>query len=214
MSAEPWVFGVSPLSQNLELAPLLRRIAGLALSLEGSDSAVARLIDDLRNAERDLAARAPTDVAPRLGADAPASQRVYLDHGRHVGAYNPCFPEYVIEVDGAEATGTVTFPLVFEGPPAIVHGGVIANFFDCVIQHHNCDVGVAGKTTRMEITYRRPAPLGVGLRFEIDRVADQRRITSNARLLQDDDVVAAAVMEAVAGERSNLPFVSPRGGPS
>ena len=30
------------------------------------------------------------------------------------------------------ASGTVTFPLVFEGPPGVVHGGVLATFFDCV----------------------------------------------------------------------------------
>jgi len=69
---------------------------------------------------------------------------VYLDHGRDIGSYNPCFPEYEIRVEGDKAWGTVSFPVAYEGPPGCVHGGFLAVFFDCVIQHHNCDYGVAG----------------------------------------------------------------------
>ena len=169
----PWTFGVEPLPQALELAPLLRRVAGLVQALEHDDPAVAELIERLRAAEAALAERAPADPSPRIGADAPADRRPYVDHSRDIGAYNPCFPEYEITVDGPRASGTVTFPLVFEGPPGVVHGGVLATFFDCVVQHHNCDVGVAGKTTSLLVEYRRPTPLAVPLRFEIDR--DDRR---------------------------------------
>jgi len=207
---ERWTFGVEPLPQTLEIAPLLRRVAGLVQSLEDEDPAVAQLIDELRAAERSLAARAPADVAPRLGVDAHDDQRVYLDHARDIGAFNPCFPEYEIVVDGNRASGTVTFPLTFEGPPGIVHGGVLATFFDCVIQHHNCDVGVAGKTASLLVEYRRPTPLGVRLEFEIARVTDGRRITSTARLRAAGETVCIATMEAVAGDRSRLPAVSPR----
>ncbi len=65
--------------------------------------------------------------------------------------------------------GSVTFPLAFEGPPGIVHGGVLATFFDCAIQHHNCDVGVAGKTMSLLVEYHRPTPLMQPLTFEIER---------------------------------------------
>jgi acyl-coenzyme A thioesterase PaaI-like protein len=206
----PWIFGEQPLAQTRDLAPLLRRIAGLAMSLETSEPAVDRLIADLRRAEQTLARSAPSDLTPRIGADASPDQRVYLDHGRIIGTYNPCFPEYEIEVDGPQATGTVTFPVVFEGPPGLAHGGVIASFFDCVIQHHNCDVGQAGKTVTMQIRYRRPTPVGVALRFDIDRTTDERRITSTARLMHGDDVLSIATVEAVVGDRTNLPVVSPR----
>jgi hypothetical protein len=207
---ERWTFGVEPLAQTLEVAPLLRRVAELVVSLEHEDPAVARLIEDLQAAERDLAARAPADLAPRLGPTASGGQRVYLDHARNIGAYNPCFPEYEIVVDGDRASGTVTFPLAFEGPPGVVHGGVLATFFDCVTQHHNCDVGVAGKTTSLLVEYRRPTPLGLSLGFVIDRVAEARRITSTAQLDANGDVLCIATMQAVAGDRSRLPEVSAR----
>ncbi len=150
--------------RRVAVAPLLRRVAGLVQALEHDDPAVGRLTEDLRAAERALASRVPADPRPRIGADAPADGRPYVDHARDIGAYNPCFPEYEITVDGPHASGTVTFPLVFEGPPGVVHGGVLATFFDCVVQHHNCDVGVAGKTTSLLLEYRRPTPLGVPLR--------------------------------------------------
>jgi hypothetical protein len=136
--------------------------------------------------------------------------RVYLDHSRHIGGFNPSFPEYAIDIEGDTAAGTVTFPLVFEGPPGIVHGGFLAVFFDCVIQHHNCDVGVAGKTTALSLRYRRPVPLDKELRYEIRRETDGRRITSSGHLLLDGELLCEANMEAVAGDREALPKVAPR----
>ena len=209
-SGTRWTFGVEPLPQVVAVAPLLRRVAGLLQALEHDDPAVAQLADDLQAAERALATSVSEGPQPRIGVDAPADRRPYVDHTRDVGAFNPCFPEYEITVDGPRAFGTVTFPLVFEGPPGLVHGGVLATFFDCVVQHHNCDVGVAGKTTSLLLEYRLPTPLGVPLDFEIDRVTDDRRITSRGRLIRGRETVCSATMEAVAGDRSKLPPVSPR----
>lgn len=209
-----WSFGVGPLDQARRLAPILRRVTGLVLALEHEERVVDDLIDQLLAAEGRLAELAPADPAPRVGPDANADRRAYLDHSRAIGAFNPCFPEYEIEVRGEEASGTVTFPLAYEGPPGIVHGGFLAVFFDCVVQHHNCDVGVAGKTRSLTVDYRRPAPLLEALSFEIDRSVDAGRITSRARLSLDGQTLCTAVMAAVAGDRSRLPAVSARRAPS
>jgi hypothetical protein len=205
-----WVFGNQPLPQTLALAPVLRRLAERALSLEQEDEGLARFIEELLAMERTLVQRGPGDPTPRIGPDPRADQRVYLDHGRDIGKYNPSFPEYEIRVEGERAAGTVTFPLIFEGPPAIVHGGFLAVFFDCVIQHHNCDYGTAGKTTALNMEYLRPTPILRTLQFEIERVSDARRITSTAWIELDGSVLCRATMEAVAGDRSRLPAVSPR----
>jgi acyl-coenzyme A thioesterase PaaI-like protein len=207
---ERWTFGVEPLPQQLAIAPVLRRVTELVLSLEQTDPVVDDLVAALRAAERALVDRIAVDPTPRIGEGAPVERRPYIDHARDIGAYNPCFPEYEIDVDGERAFGTVTFPVAFEGPPGVVHGGVLATFFDCVIQHHNCDVGVAGKTASLLVKYRRPTPLGVPLTFAIERVTEGSRITSDVRLVSGDDIVCSATMEAVAGDRSRLPHVSPR----
>jgi hypothetical protein len=207
-----WTFGVEPLAQTQELAALMRRVSGLALALEDDCDAMTRLIGQLSEAEQALTAEAPADLAPRIGPPEPADRRVYVDHSRDIGAYNPAFPEYTIVVDGTRASGTVTFPLAYEGPPGIVHGGVLATFFDCVIQHHNCDVGVAGKTTSLLVEYQRPTPVLQELAFEIDREGNDRRIASRGRLLSGDKPLCTATMQAVAGDRAKLSAVSPRRG--
>jgi acyl-coenzyme A thioesterase PaaI-like protein len=205
-----WTFGVDPLPQMRTVASLIRSVTGLALSLEAPHAALERLLAALRGAEADLARLVPTGSAPRVGTNVATDGRAYIDHSRDIGAYNPCFPEYSIRVDGDRASGTVTFPIAYEGPPGIVHGGFLAVFFDSVIQHHNCDVGVAGKTTSLTVNYKRPTPLLTELQFDLERALDERRITSTARLLAEGVVLCEAQMSAVAGSLEKLPEVSPR----
>lgn len=206
-----WTFGVDPLPQTVRAAAQLRRVTGLLLALEEPDPKLDELLDALEQAERFLSARAPAATAPpRVGAAADGDGRAYIDHSRHIGGYNPCFPEYRISVDGDEASGTVNFPLAYEGPPGYVHGGFLAVFFDCVIQNHHCDVGVAGKTVTLDLRYRRPTPLHRDLRFTVTRSAAGRRLHSTGRLLDGDELLCEATMEAVKGDRAKLPPVAPR----
>jgi hypothetical protein len=205
-----WTFGVEPLPESLEIAARLRNVAGLVLSLEQAHPALARLAAALRSAEDELAKLAPADLTPRIGPNTSPDRRAYIDHSRDNGAFNPCFPEYAIRVDGDRASGTVEFPIVFEGPPGVVNGGVLATFFDLVVQHHNCDVGIAGKTTSIAVRYRRPTPLLRALRFEVERAVAEGRILSTARLLAGDDVLCEAEVKAVAGDLAALPAVAPR----
>ena len=209
LSAPPPVRrGAAPLPQALALAPLLRRVAGLAVSLEAEDPAVAELITRLKAAEEALRDLAPADLAPRMAAG--EGGRVYLDHSHDIGAYNPCFPDYEITVAGGHASGSVEFPLAFEGPPGIVHGGALALFFDAVIQQHNCELGIAGKTVSLHVDFRRPVPLLRPLEFEVHRAAEGERSTSRARLASGDREYCTATVVAVAGDLSRLPQVSPR----
>jgi hypothetical protein len=205
-----WTFGEEPLPQTVAVADRLRRVTGLVLALEHEDPAVDRLLAALAQVEEELTAVVPGDGRPRVGALVDADARVYVDHSRDIGAYDPCFPEYAITVDGDHASGTVTFPIPYEGPPGIVHGGFVALLVDCVVQHHNCDLGVAGKTTSLAVRYRRPTPLLTELRFDVSRSLDGGRITSTVRLTHGDELLAEVEVRAVAGDRANLPPVSPR----
>lgn len=207
---EPWSFGVAPLPGAEVAARSLRRIADLLLALETDAGVLDSVVADLAEVESLLASRVPGDRTPRVGAATEGAGRVYIDHARHIGAYDPAFPEYEIAVRGDHASGTVSFPLVFEGPPGIVHGGFLAVFFDCVIQHHNCDVGVAGKTTALALRYRRPVPLATELAYELSRSVVDGRIASTGSLSLDGQVLCEATMDAIAGDRAALPPVSLR----
>lgn len=209
---EPWRFGVEALDQTVVAARRLRRVTDLVLSMEDQDDDVAELIARLADIEERLAAKVPPSATPRIGPAADGDGRVYIQHARDVGAFNPGVPEYGITVDGDRARGTVTFPVAFEGPPGLVHGGFLAVLFDCVIQHHNCDAGVAGKTTALSLRYRGPTPLLTELRFELERSVADGRITSTGRLMVpgNDRAVCEAEMRAAIGDRADLPAVSPR----
>jgi hypothetical protein len=207
-----WTFGADPLPQTMRAAALLRRVASLAIALENEDDEIERLIGHLERCEAMLRQRVPADPVPRVGDAASGDGRVYLDHAFDVGAYNPCVPEYAIEVEGDRAQGSVTFPIAYEGPPGLVHGGFLAVFFDCAVQHHNCELGLAGKTTSLLLTYQRPTPLLTDLTFVLVRSAGDDRIRTLGTLSAGDKMLCQAEVGAIAGVRANLPAVSPRRG--
>lgn len=202
-------YGEQPLAQTVAAAAAIRRLTGMLLSLEHPHPTVDAMLAQLADWETELAAAVPPDNTPRVGLDGRPDQRVYLAHAFDVGAFNPAVPEYEFEhLDAETASGTVTFPLVYEGPPGLVHGGFLAVFFDCVIQHQSCAVQRAGRTRSLLIRYRRPTPILTPLRFDIVRSESDRGIESTARLMHDDVVLctgevatAASAPEQLSGHR-------------
>lgn len=192
-------FGEAPLPQTVAAAGAIRRLSSLLLSLEHAHPTVDAMLAQISEWERELSRAVPPDSAPRIGSDDDGSRRVYLDHATDIGAFNPCFPEYRFDDLYADtASGHVTFPLVYEGPPGLVHGGFLAVFFDCVIQHQNCLTGLSGKTRSLQVTFRRPTPVLTDLRFDIARTQVDRGITSAARLLLDDEVLCIGEVNTLA----------------
>jgi hypothetical protein len=207
---ERWTFGEAPLDETAELATVLRDLMGTALALEQPSGELRALIAELTAAHERLAAHLPADPAPRLGADADPARRVYLDHSRDVGEYNACFPRYELDTRDDRAEGRVEFPIVYEGPPGVVHGGFLAVFFDCVLQQLNCDMGQAGKTRSLALRYRRPVPILTELAVVARRTLADGSIESSGELSLDGTVLCEAEMTAVLGDRTALPIVSPR----
>ena len=195
-------FGEAPLPQTVAAAGAIRRLGSLLLSLEHAHPTVDAIVAQISDWEHELSAAVPPDSAPRISfdeSDEDGSRRIYLDHATDIGAFNPCFPEYRFDhLDADTAFGQATFPLVYEGPPGLVHGGFLAVFFDCVIQHQNCLVGLSGKTRSLNVAFRRPTPVLTDLRFDITRSEVERGITSTARLLLDDEVLCIGEVNTLA----------------
>jgi hypothetical protein len=192
-------FGEAPLAQTVTAAGAIRRLSSLLLSLEHAHPTVDAIVAQVGEWERELGAAVAPDSAPRIGSDQDGSRRVYLDHATDIGAFNPCFPEYRFDhLDAQAASGQVNFPLVYEGPPGLVHGGFLAVFFDCVMQHQNCLAGLSGKTRFLNVRFRRPTPVMTDLRFDIARSQVDRGITSTARVLLDDEVLCVGEVETLA----------------
>ncbi|GAB04872.1 hypothetical protein M2359_004365 [Gordonia amarae] len=198
-------FGETPLPQTVAAAATIRRLTGILLALEHADPAVDDITRQIDAVSDRLEALLPADPRPRIGDEQSADRRIYLDHSMNIGAYNPAFPEFAFTSSEPDrATGTVTFPLNFEGPPGLVHGGFLGVFFDSVMQQHNCQEGLAGKTRSLNVRYRRPTPLLRELEFDIARTEHERGLLSTGRLLLDDEVLAIGEMDAVAMNTDNL----------
>ena len=167
--------------------------------------------------ERTGRARLAPDPTPRIGADGADTNASIWTHAFDIGAFNPCFPEYKFDhIDAETASGRVTFPVVYEGPPGLVHGGFLAVFFDCVIQHQNCAPRLSGKTRSLNVTFRRPTPILTELRFDIaPRAGRDGKVTSTARLLLDDEVLCIGEATTLAPRRrtSSPGSTSASGGP-
>jgi hypothetical protein len=207
---EKWSFGEAPLPDAETFAHAVRELTSTVLALEQSSDELRRITAEVRAAHSRLAAELPGDLAPRVGSEVRPEQRVYVDHSRDVGSYNPAFPVYELTCADDRAEGTVEFPLLYEGPPGLVHGGFLAVFFDCVLQQLNCDLGLTGKTVTLALKYRRPTPLLTTLRVTAGREIEGDRIRSQAQLLLGEAVLCEAEMSAAVGNRAALPAVSPR----
>jgi uncharacterized protein (TIGR00369 family) len=102
---------------------------------------------------------------------------------------NPVAPP-MVATDSADgrATGRVTVGKSHEGPPGLVHGGVVATLLDHVLARAVRAAGRGGLTATLTVTYRRPVQLGVPLLATAEMgTTEGRRTTATARLVAEDD---------------------------
>jgi acyl-coenzyme A thioesterase PaaI-like protein len=197
-------FGELPLAQTVTAAAAIRRLTGMLLSLEQPNPTVDAMLAQFADWERELAPTLPVDSRPRMSTD-DDSKRIHLQRAFDIGDFNPCFPEYHFDEISAEtASGRVSFPVVYEGPPGLVHGGFIGVFFDCVIQHHSCSVGRAGETRSLTVSYRKPTPLNTELHFDIARTEREGGITATARLTLGGRVLCVGEADTVSRPAERL----------
>ena len=183
-------FGEAPLAQTVAAAGAMRRLSSLLLSLEHAHPTVDAMLARFAEWESELAGRG-SDGQRAANRRDPRRSSARLSQPRH---RHRCLQPVLSRVpvrspDAEKAAGAVCFPLVYEGPPGLVHGGFLGVFFDCVIQHHNCVTGLSGKTRSLLVTFGRPTPVLTELRFDIARSQVERGIASTARLLLDDEVL-------------------------
>lgn len=204
-------WGVEALPEQRRIAALAREVTSLLLAQEGSTPAMDELAAHLERARDALTATAPTSMRARIGDDVEPGGRVYLDHTLDIHAFNPLFPAYEITIEGPDrATGSVNFPICFEGPAGGVNGGVLGVFFDAVVQHHNCALGISGATRDLDLVYRRKTPLLVDLDFEIDRFEEERSVRSEVRIVRDGTVLCSASTRAATFDPALSPVVDGR----
>jgi len=117
-------------------------------------------------------------------------------------AHNRCFGcgqanpdglrlDFLLAEDGSVVC-LPTIPDIYEGPPGIVHGGIIATLLDEVMSKTVRALGLTGLTSQLEIVYRFPVHSGVPIRLEGRLVRiEGRKHWTEARLLDSKGRVLA-----------------------
>jgi acyl-coenzyme A thioesterase PaaI-like protein len=159
-------------------------------------SAVRDLVDaavrtEVPVAELEAVTQAARQLAARLRAehrglqdvasvDDPASGERW--YSPVYGPGNPIAPPMMAtDSPDGRATGHVILGKPHEGPPGLVHGGVVATLLDHVLARAVRAAGRAGMTATLTVTYRRPVRLGVPLLLTAKVAdADGRRTTARA----------------------------------
>lgn len=172
------------------LADAARRVIELGVSHLADPATTERLAVEVEAVAALLEAHAVDPVYSRYGgAPADGHPHDFFPFDPVLGLYNPLALPVEMTWEPPLAVGLAFFTRAYEGPPACLHGAVIAGVFDQVCNVANIRTGVPGPTRTLEVRYRRPTLLGAPCRFEawVDAVVG-REVTTRARLLQDDEV--------------------------
>jgi uncharacterized protein (TIGR00369 family) len=148
--------------------------------------------------ELEAVAGAARELAERLRAETRGLHDIATVDDPEIGErwYSPVYgpgnpvapPMVATQTPDGRATGTVTLGKPHEGPPGLVHGGVVATLLDHVLARAVRAAGRGGLTATLTVTYRRPVRLGVPLLATAGIGAtDGRRTTAHARLVAGDD---------------------------
>ena len=92
-------------------------------------------------------------------------------------------PLQVTHSADGRVSASVTLGKAYEGPPGLVHGGVIATLLDHVLARAPRSAGHGGLTSSLTVRYRRPVPLGAPLVLEAQVTSTEgRHATARATL--------------------------------
>jgi acyl-coenzyme A thioesterase PaaI-like protein len=110
------------------------------------------------------------------------------------GGRNPHGLALVFRVEGDEIVADYTPDERFQGFPGVLHGGVLATMLDETLSRAAVYAGKWMMTARLEIRYRRAAPIGQALRVSAQPTQVRSRMVSArgvVRLASDPQVIFA-----------------------
>jgi acyl-coenzyme A thioesterase PaaI-like protein len=168
-----------------DLGDALRELVDAAVRTEVGETELA------------AAAAAARDLAGRLRASSRGLHEIARVDDPETGErwYSPVYgpgspvapPLVASDTPDGRATGRVTVGKPHEGPPGLVHGGVVATLLDHVLARSLRAAGRGGLTATLTVRYRRPVHLGVPLLLTAEMgETEGRRTTAHARLVAED----------------------------
>lgn len=96
------------------------------------------------------------------------------------GPYNPIAPPLLMHYDAKlqQVIGKVNCGRAYEGPPAMLHGAVIAGIYDQLFALTSACMAKPGYTIYLNTTFKKPCPLYTELIFTswVERMTDRKLI--------------------------------------
>jgi acyl-coenzyme A thioesterase PaaI-like protein len=135
----------------------------------------------------------------------PTDFAEFFPYSPLIGPRNPLSPLAELAIRDGRVHGRVRFGAPYVGPPASVHGGVIAALFDELLGCANIASEVGGMTGTLSIRYRQPTPVGVELRLEswVERV-EGRKVFARGTIHHGDSLTAEAEGVFIQGSMQRL----------
>ena len=134
----------------------------------------------------------------RLGDQGPIGAqanepRVFFPWSPIIGPLNPLSADVDLNVVDGRTTGRAFLGAQYNGPPGMVHGGIIALLFDELLGATNVCNGLGGFTGTLSIRYERPTWIERELQLEswVDRV-EGRKVFTLGTISIDGEVTARA----------------------
>lgn len=109
------------------------------------------------------------------------------------GDMNPMAPPVTYEYGDTSVTAKVQFHEGYQGPPACVHGGIVAALLDDALGRTRHLTGRNCVTGSLDISYKRPTPLNAELTVEarIDEI-HERKFVVTGEILHEGQITASA----------------------
>ena len=110
-----------------------------------------------------------------------------------IGELNPVAPPLSFWRDGSTVRGSGRIPTSLNGPPASVHGGLVAAILDELLGMAAVVAGVGGFTGTLTVRYLRPTPIAtdLDLRAQVESV-DGRKVMVTGQIASEGQVCATA----------------------
>ena len=171
-------------------------------------SSMSRVVDALRRTikamyhvhpthDDDAMATAAEQLADSVIAAGtlPLGQESEIRYTRNplTGSMNPIAPPAVYEYGDHSITARLRFNEAYQGPPACVHGGMVAAIFDDVLGRTRHFTGRNCVTGSLTISYKKPTPLNADLVLvaTIKEILERKFIVSG-ELSLDGETLATA----------------------
>jgi acyl-coenzyme A thioesterase PaaI-like protein len=185
-----------------DLTDGVRELIDRVRTLDAPEDVVADALAQVRAVVNDLAPYTYAGPYQQGALRVPEGQRPALEglepheffpYSPIVGPRNPIAPPVRMWRDGDRLRGEVTLRAAYNGPPSMVHGGVIALIFDELLGATNVIHGVGAFTGTLSVRYERPTPLGKPIEMVgwVDRM-EGRKVFTSGELLHDGAVTARA----------------------